>query len=173
MLYVCQLTHPITGVSNTHFDTRENCETYAHLNNDDFVSEVRPARSDEIKDQISELRRRRKSIQFNYEYSPWSMGPGYRASLARIDSQLLRLTASLDELRARRRRSDCGDDASGVTSISDGDSVSEVTSKVTSDSAAAANDDVNDDVNDEIDDDSTNVPASASTSTSAATKTAA
>ena len=156
MLYVCQLTHPITGVSNTHFDTRENCETYAHLNNDDFVSEVRPARSDEIKDQISELRRRRKSIQFNYEYSPWSMGPGYRASLARIDSQLLRLTASLDELRARRRRDD---DNSGVTNISDSDAVSSTASEITSDSAA----------NDDTDDDSTNVLGSTST----ATKTAA
>ena len=142
MLYVCKLTHPITGSSNTHFDTKDNCETYARLNNDDFVSEVRPARSDEIRREILELRRRRKSVQFNYEYSPWSMGPGYRASLARLDSQLLRLTSALDDLGP-----DSG--VSGNIRIFDSSDTADV---FPSPSADTDNDD-NDDNDDTSDDD--------------------
>lgn len=54
-----------------------------------------PAKTQEIQAKIDELADQRASVQFSYDYSPWAMGPRYRAHLQEIDAELSRLKLTL------------------------------------------------------------------------------
>ena len=101
MLHIARIVHKINGSFIRYFGDRAMCESYADSMGPDYVFEIRPARAREIRSYMEEVKARRKSVQFNYDFSFWTQGPAYRASLARLDRELERLREALAAIEAR------------------------------------------------------------------------
>ena len=88
MIYIAKLAHKINGSLLRYFGEKSECENHVESLECEYVYEIRPAKDIEIKNHIGEMKERRETILFNYQYASWDKCPAYRESLKRINRKI-------------------------------------------------------------------------------------